>query len=120
MAGLVRMSLDSPEETVRFAGDAGQVDLVNLAGSGVGRATYLPGWRWSVNMKPVAQTDSCQANHVGYIVAGRMKVVMNDGDEAEFVPGDFAVIPPGHDAWVVGDDACVFVDWGAFAGWGRR
>ena len=119
MAGLVRKSLDSPEETVSFEGGTGQVQLVNLAESGVGRATYLPGWRWSENMKPIAKTDSCQAAHTGYFVSGQMKVVMDDGDEAEYRPGDFAIIPPGHDAWVVGEDACVFIDWQAFADWAK-
>jgi len=101
------MSLDSPEETRPFEGGTGQVQLVNVDEGGVGRATFLPGWRWSEHVMPIAQTDSCQAAHMGYFVSGRMKVVMDDGQEMEFGPGDFFVIPPGHDAWVEGNEPFV-------------
>src|ERR1700676_2273473 len=100
MSGLVRMSLDSPEETRPFEGGTGQLQLVNMKEGGVGRATFLPGWRWSQHVKPIAKTDSCQAAHMGYFISGRMKVVMDDGEQAEFGPGDFMVCPPGHDAWI--------------------
>lgn len=78
MPGLVRMSLDSPEETRPFEGGTGQLQLVNMKEGGVGRATFLPGWRWSEHVKPIAKTDSCQAAHMGYFISGRMKVVMDD------------------------------------------
>ena len=65
MAGLVRMSLDSPEETRPFEGGTGQLQLVDMKEGGVGRATFLPGWRWSLHVRPIAQTDSCQAAHMG-------------------------------------------------------
>ena len=120
MAGLVRMSLDTPEETRPFEGGTGQVDVVNLTGGAVGRATFRPGWRWSEHVKPIAGTDSCQAAHTGYYVSGRMKVVTDDGEEIEYGPGDFAVIPPGHDAWVVGNEPCVVIDWQGFADYARR
>ena len=113
MAGLVRKSLNSPEETRPFEGGKGQLELVNLAAGAVGRATFQPGWRWSEHIKPIAKTDSCQAAHMGYFISGRMKVVMDDGEQMEFGPGDFSVIPAGHDAWIVGDEACVMYD---FAG----
>ena len=109
MTRLIRMSLDSPEEVRPFAGDSGQLELVNLAGGPVGRATFKPGWRWSEHVKPIAGTDSCQAAHTCYCLAGRMKVVMDDGEEMEYGPGDFAIMPPGHDAWIVGDEDCVVV-----------
>ena len=89
MPGLVRKSLDSPEETRPFEGNSGQLELVNVESGAVGRATFLPGWRWSEHIKPIAQTDSCEAAHMGYFISGRMKVVMDDGEEMEFGPGDF-------------------------------
>jgi quercetin dioxygenase-like cupin family protein len=109
MAGLVKKSFDSPEEVRPF--ENGQIQLVNLEGGPVGRATFHPGWQWSKHVKPIAGTDSCQAPHMGYFISGRMKVVMDDGEEAEFGPGDFMICPPGHDAWTVGDETCVVIDW---------
>ena len=120
MAELIRMSLDTPEETRAFEGDMGKLELVNIDTGPVGRATFQPGWRWSEHVKPIAKTESCEAPHMGYYVSGRMKVVMDDGQEAEFGPGDFAVIPPGHDAWVVGEEPCVVVDWQGFADYAKR
>jgi quercetin dioxygenase-like cupin family protein len=119
MAGMIRMSLDTPEETRPFADGKGKLELVNIESGAVGRATFEPGWRWSLHVKPIAKTDSCQAAHLGYYVSGRMRVRMDDGDEVEFGPGDFAVIPPGHDAWIVGDDPCVVIDWQGFADYAK-
>jgi quercetin dioxygenase-like cupin family protein len=113
MSGLMRKSLDSPEETRPFEGDTGQLQLVNTQEGAVGRATFLPGWRWSEHVKPIAKTDSCEAAHMCYFVSGRMKVVMDNGEEMEYGPGDFAVMAPGH-------DACVVVDWQGFADYARR
>jgi quercetin dioxygenase-like cupin family protein len=120
MAGLVRMSLDSPEETRPFEGGTGQLQLVNMKEGGVGRATFLPGWRWSLHVKPIAETDSCQAAHMGYFISGRMNVVMDDGEEMEYGPGDFAIMPSGHDAWVVGNEPCIVIDWQGFADYAKR
>jgi len=120
MNGLTRMSLDRPEEVRRFEGNSGQLDLVNLEAAPVGRATFEPGWRWSEHVKPIAGTDSCQASHTCYFVSGRMKVVMDDGEEMKDGPGDFAVMAPGHDAWTVGDTACVVIDWQGFADYAKR
>jgi quercetin dioxygenase-like cupin family protein len=119
MPKMVRLSLDSPEETRPFAEGKGKVELVNLAAGAVGRATFQPGWRWSEHVKPIAGTESCQAAHLGYYVSGRMKVVMDDGSEQEFGPGDFAIIPPGHDAWIIGDEPCVVIDWQGFADYAK-
>lgn len=120
MAGLVRKSLDAPEETRPFPEDSGQLELINVEGGAVGRATFQPGWQWSKHIKPIAGTESCQSAHMGYCVAGRMKVVMDDGEEAEFGPGDFMVAPPGHDAWIVGDEACVLIDWAGMDNYAKR
>ena len=120
MAGMIRKSLDTPEETRPFENGTGQVELVNTDAGPVGRGTFLPGWRWSKDVKPIAQTDSCQAPHLGYTISGRLHVVMDDGQEEDFGPGDFGVIPPGHDAWVVGDEPYVAIDWQGFADYAKR
>jgi quercetin dioxygenase-like cupin family protein len=120
MARLVRKSLDTPEEIRPFEAGMGQVVLVNLDDGPVGRATFMPGWRWSEHVKPIAKTDSCQAAHLGYYVSGHMKVVLDDGEELEYGPGDFSMIPPGHDAWTVGDEPCVVIDWQGFADYAKR
>ena len=120
MAGLVRKSFDSPEETRPFEQDTGKLELVTIDGGPVGRATFKPGWQWSKHVKPIAGTDSCQSAHMGYIMSGRMKVVMDDGQEDEFGPGDLMICPPGHDAWIVGDEACVVIDWQGVADYAKR
>ena len=120
MARMVRMSLDSPEETRPFEAGAGKLELVNLEGGGVGRATFEPGWQWSKHVKPIAKTGSCEAAHTGYFISGRMKIVMDDGEEMEFGPGDFMTCPPGHDAWVLGNEPCVVIDWQGYADYAKR
>ncbi|HZT64896.1 MAG TPA: cupin domain-containing protein [Acidimicrobiales bacterium] len=119
MAALERKNINSPDETRQFKDGRGHLDLVTLAGGPVGRATFEPGWKWSEHVKPIAGTDSCQAAHVGYFVSGRMVVRMDDGEEMEFGPGDVATMAPGHDAWVVGDDPCVIVDWAGFGDYAK-
>ncbi len=120
MAGLTRMSLDQPEEIRSFEEGMGKLEMVNLDRGPVGRATFEPGWQWSKHIQPIAGTESCQAAHMGYFISGRMKVVMDDGEEMEFGPGDFMECPPGHDAWIVGDEPCVVIDWQGFADYARR
>lgn len=111
MTGIVRRGFDSADETRRFEDGKGRLDLLNTDSGPVGRAVFEPGWRWSQHIKPIAGTDSCEAAHVGYIVSGRIKVVMDDGESIEAEPGDFIQIDPGHDAWVLGDEPCVVLDW---------
>jgi quercetin dioxygenase-like cupin family protein len=120
MAGMIRKSLDEPEETRPFEDGMGKLDLVNLEAGGVGRAVFEPGWQWSKHVKPIAKTDSCQAAHAGYVLSGRMKIVMDDGEESEFTAGDYMSVPPGHDAWVVGDEQCVVIDWAGYADYAKR
>lgn len=91
----------------------GRVDVVELDDTVVGRMTYEPGWRWSVDVKPIAGTDSCQYHHLGVTLSGRLRVEMNDGTELEVGPGDVFEFPPGHDAWVIGDVPWVSVDFEA-------
>jgi hypothetical protein len=112
-------NFDSPDETRPFV-DKGAADVVNLAGKAIGRGRFEPGWRWSECVKPIAQTDSCQVSHLGYIVSGRMKVIMNDGSEAEMGPGDVYAIPPGHDAVVEGPETCIALDFGEFGDYAKR
>ncbi len=119
MSGLTRKSLDSPDETRPFQGGTGQLEVVMVDGGAVGRATFLPGWRWSEHVKPIAKTESCQAAHTGYFISGRMKVVMDDGEEMEYGPGDFAVMAPGHDAWVTGNEPCVVIDWQGYGDYAK-
>jgi quercetin dioxygenase-like cupin family protein len=112
MASLEIKSLDSPDEVRPFADDQGAASIVNLTTGSALRGVYEPGWRWSQHVKPIAGTDSCQTNHIGYVISGRMHIEMEDGTSGECGPGDAVHIPPGHDAWVVGDEPCVFVDFG--------
>jgi quercetin dioxygenase-like cupin family protein len=119
MADLETKSLDSPDETRPF--EKGKAELVTLGGVTVGRGVLEPGWRWSEHVKPIAGTDSCQVTHTGYVVSGRLKVVMDDGSEGEAGPGDAYVIPAGHDAWVVGDQTFISVDFsGGMADYAKR
>ena len=118
MAAVEAKTFDSPDETRPFEGN-GQVEVVQVAGHTVGRGTFEPGWKWSENVKPIAQTDSCQTYHVGYILQGSMRVFGHDGAEAEAHAGDVFVIEPGHDAEVVGDEACVTLEFGDAATFAR-
>ncbi len=118
MTGMENKDLNAPDETRLFP--KGKIEVVNLGGVTVGRGTFEPGWKWSECVKPIAGTASCQAAHTGYVVSGRMKVVMDDGIEAEVGPGSAAVIPPGHDAWIVGDEPCVFIDFTGAAQYAKQ
>ena len=118
MPGLEVKSFESPDETRPFQ-DKGQGKIVNVGDSSVLRGTFEPGWHWTEHMKPIAGTDTCQSPHFLYVLSGRMKVRMDDGTEGEVGPGDVARIDPGHDAWVVGDQACEVVDFGASASYAK-
>ena len=107
-------SFESPDETRQFHAH-GHAEVLNMEGKTVLRSVFEPGWRWSEDVGPIAGTDSCQVAHFGYCVSGRMKVVMDDGRETEMGPGDLVMLEPGHDAEVVGDETCVFIDWGDVA-----
>ena len=98
-------SHDAPDET--RTPDKTRVEVVRLEGYTIGRLTFQPGWRWSECVKPVAGTDSCRASHVGYAVSGRLRVRLEDGTEQAIGAGQSYTIPPGHDAWVEGDEAFV-------------
>jgi mannose-6-phosphate isomerase-like protein (cupin superfamily) len=96
--------------------DRGQIDVVEIAGGGVGRATFDPGWKWSEHEKPVVDGgDYCDVAHFVYIAAGRLHVVFADGGELDLEAGDVATIPAGHDGWVVGDEPATMFDFGGVA-----
>ncbi|HVP02982.1 MAG TPA: cupin domain-containing protein [Solirubrobacteraceae bacterium] len=117
MAKIQSKSLAEPEEVRPFQGGTGQVELVTLDSGPVGRGTFGPGWKWSDHVKPIAGTDSCQVHHLGWVASGRMRIVMDDGSEVEVGPGDVFDIPAGHDAWTVGDEPCVMIDFGGLRGY---
>jgi len=101
-------SFGVPDEVRKF--DKGRVELVNIGGATIGRAVFEPGWRWSTSIKPLVNTKSCEAPHFQYHVSGTIKVLMDDGTEKEFKAGDVSLLPSGHDAWVVGNEPVVVVD----------
>ena len=97
-----------PDEVREFPN--GRLELIKIGGATVGRATFQPGWKWSTSLQPLIKTKSCEAPHFQYHVAGVIKVVMDDGSEFECKPGDVSLLPSGHDAWVVGEQPAVVVD----------
>lgn len=111
-------SLEKPEEVRPF--EKGKLELVTVAGRTIGRAVFQPGWKWSSHVKPIAKTKSCEAPHFGYQISGQMKIVADDGTEVTARAGDVANIPPGHDAWVVGNEPVVFVDFQGFVDYAKR
>ena len=108
MASAERKHLDSPDETRPF--EKGKADLVNIGGGVVGRLTLEPGWRWSQHVKPIAKTEWCEAPHFQYHAAGKLHVQMQDGTEFDVGPGEITALPQGHDAWVIGNEAVVLID----------
>jgi len=116
-ATTIKKAFGNPDETRTI--DSGKVEVVNLGNIQAMRATFEPGWKWSESVKPIAGTNSCQVAHMGYQVSGRMIVKMDDGSEHEFRPGDAGIIPPGHDAWVVGDEPVVFIDFQGAASYAK-
>jgi hypothetical protein len=102
-------TFDAPDETRTF--EQGRVDLLRMGGSDIGRLTLEPGWRWSLHVKPIAGTELCEAPHFQYHAAGTLHVVMADGTEFDAHAGDVTALPQGHDAWVVGDEPVILVDW---------
>jgi hypothetical protein len=117
MAGPFLKNLRSPDDVFK----AGGIDerSVQIGEQTIGRATVQPGWRWSVDVKPIVGTPNCMVRHVGLALRGRFHVVMEDGSEIEVGPDDVFDIPPGHDAWVVGDEPWETVEIVGIYGFGR-
>jgi len=111
MAKLIVKKFSSADERRPFMAH-GHADILKIGDGAVGRGVFEPGWKWSSDVKPIAGTKSCEVAHSAYVLSGRMHLVMDDGEETDIGPGDYVVIPPGHDAWTVGGDACVVLDFG--------
>lgn len=118
MAKAEKRNIERPDETRTFP--KGKLQLVTLKGVTFGLATFQPGWKWSTCVKPLAKTSSCQAPHVAYHMSGKLRIRMDDGTEMEFGPGDIANIPPGHDAWVVGNEPVVAMDITGMADYAKK
>ena len=118
MAGIEAKSLATPDE-VRTPAKT-KIDVVHVGATEVGRFTFEPGWKWSECIKPVVNTDSCQAEHLGFVVSGRLRVVHNDGTQVDVSAGDAYLIAPGHDAWVLGDEPFVGVEFKSAATYAKR
>ncbi|HLF16142.1 MAG TPA: cupin domain-containing protein, partial [Candidatus Thermoplasmatota archaeon] len=102
-------SFQKPDERREFP--KGYAEIVKVGAGEVGRLVFKPGWRWSQDLKAIARTASCEAPHFQYHVSGRLAIRMDDGTEFIAEPGDVTSLPKGHDAWVVGDEPAVVVDW---------
>ena len=118
MASAEHKGFAKSDETREFP--KGKVELLNIGGGVVGKLTLEPGWRWSEHVKPIAKTEWCEAPHFQYQVSGRLHVAMQDGTEFEAGAGDVAALPSGHDAWVVGNEPVVVIDWGGAANYAVR
>jgi len=111
-------SFGAPDETREFPN--GRAEILAVGGGEVGPLVFEPGWRWSEDVKPIAGTDGCQAPHFQYHVSGRPAIRMDDGTEFIAGPGDVTALPSGHDAWVVGEEPVVTVDWFGAGSYARR
>jgi hypothetical protein len=103
-----RKDFAAPDEVRTF--EKGRLELVNIGDGVVGRLVLEPGWRWSESVKPLVGTELCEAPHFQYHATGRIRIVTSDGREFEVGPGEVTSLPSGHDAYVVGDDPVVMVD----------
>jgi hypothetical protein len=104
---ITKRRFDAPDEHRSFP--LGGSDVVTIGGYTLGLARFEPGWKWSESLRPIAGTESCQVEHVGYVLSGRLYTRMDDGSEAEAVAGDLVYVPPGHDGWTVGDEPVLFL-----------
>ena len=111
-------SLSRPDEARTF--DKGKVELVTVNDVTFGRTKLQPGWKWSTCVKPLVHTHSCEAAHLAYHISGRLHVVMDDGSEQDFGPGDVSFVPPGHDAWVIGNEPVEMVDISGMRDYAKR
>lgn len=115
---LQRRRFSEPTDVRPFS--HGRVDIIELGDHVIGREVYEPGWRWSIDVKPIAGTDFCQYHHVGYSASGLVKIQLSDGTELEIGPEEVFEIPPGHDAWVVGDEPWISIDFESMRTFGKR
>ena len=111
-------SFNTPDEVRTFP--SGSAQILKIGGSDVGRLVFKPGWRWSKDVQPIAQTPSCQAPHLQYHVSGQLAIKMDDGTEFVAIAGDITSLPSGHDAWVVGDEPVVTIDFYGASNYAKR
>ena len=117
MAKMEGKNFSTSDEVRTF--DKGKVEIINIGGRTIGRATFQPGWRWSKSVKPLANTKSCEAPHFQYHVSGTIRVKTDDGVERDFKAGDVSLLGAGHDAWVIGDEPVVVVDFQGMVDYGK-
>jgi quercetin dioxygenase-like cupin family protein len=103
-----KKSFRNPDEVRAFP--KGKLELIKIGGATIGRATFEPGWKWSTSIQPLVHTKSCEAPHFQYHISGTLVIIMDDGTEFECKAGDVSLLPMGHDAWVVGNEPAVVVD----------
>jgi hypothetical protein len=111
-------SFGTPDEVREFPN--GRAEIVDVGDAKIGRLILQPGWRWSNDVKPIAQTKSCEAPHFQYHVSGKLGIRMDDGTEIVAVAGDVTSLPQGHDAWVIGNEPVVIVDWFGASNYAKR
>ena len=118
VANAEHLSFDAPSEVREMP--LGRAEVIEIGGGKVMRMTLQPGWRWSEHVKPIAGTELCEAPHFQYSISGRIGVRMADGTEFEVGPGEVSMLESGHDAWVVGDEQVVAIDWGGAHVWAKH
>jgi class 3 adenylate cyclase len=114
---VVAKTFEDPDETVTF--DRGRVHIVTVGSMTIGHEVAEPGWRWSEHVKPIVGTEWCEFHHAMYVLTGRMRVLMRDGETHDIGAGQVVDITPGHDAWVLGDEAVTSIDLQGVVGWAR-
>ena len=117
MSGIEVKNHRNPDETVAF--DRGMVELMTVGLLTIGHEVLEPGWRWSIHVKPIVQTERCEFHHLAYVLSGRMGVETRDGEVRELIAGDVYDVAPGHDAWIIGDEPFVEIDFQGIAGWAK-
>jgi hypothetical protein len=111
MPGIDKKSFANPDDTYELK--HGRMKAVRIGDEEVWLSEFTPGWNWDEDFEPYAEgAKSCPMTHREYVVAGRIRYVMDHGSEEIGEPGDFLLIHPGHRAWVMGDETCVLLDWG--------
>lgn len=113
-----RKSFMAPDEVRTF--EKGRLELLHMGGHVIGKVTLQPGWRWSKHVKPLSKTEWCEAPHFQYVVSGCLHLVTSDKHEYDLKAGDVLSVSVGHDAWVVGNEPCVAVDWAGMAEYANR
>ena len=110
MASFQKKRFEKPDETT--SPPKTKVDVVRMSDLTLTRLTYMPGWKWSNDIRPIAGTNTCQKHHFGYCLSGHIAGKLDNGSKMEFGPGDVVDIPPGHDAWVIGNEPVVLLEFG--------